>query len=258
MARVAIVTGGTRGIGEAISVALKDMGMNVAANYAGNDERAREFTDRTGIPAYKWDVSDFEACQDGVKKIEADLGPIDVLVNNAGVDLTGALHELPAEKIEELVAVNLVAPMLLCRAVLPAMWKRGRGHILNVSSLAGTNALPGVLPYSASKAGLSHFTAGLRAECKGTPVTTTLAEIGPVESSMMDSLRSHEPTRKAVARLSALKLSVDLDLDKVVAALVEAIRTEKRHVRMPARDIMFPALVEAPRRITEFLLAGVN
>jgi acetoacetyl-CoA reductase len=85
MARVAIVTGGTRGIGEAISVALKDMGMQVAANYAGNEERARAFTERTGIPAYKWDVADFDACQKGVAQVEADLGPIDVLVNNAGI-----------------------------------------------------------------------------------------------------------------------------------------------------------------------------
>src|SRR5688572_1780007 len=85
MARVAIVTGGTRGIGEAISIALKDMGMKVAANYAGNDERAREFTDRTGIPAYKWDVADYDSCQEGVGKVEADLGPVDVLVNNAGI-----------------------------------------------------------------------------------------------------------------------------------------------------------------------------
>src|SRR5262249_8520893 len=126
-----------------------------------------------GGDAYPADLSDPDAIAPLVARIEAD-GPIDVLVNNAGLDLTGTFTELPADGIGQLLAVNLLAPMLLCRDVIPAMVRRGRGHIMNVSSLAGTNALPGVVPYSTSKAGLSHFTAGLRAELKGTCVTTTL------------------------------------------------------------------------------------
>jgi short-subunit dehydrogenase len=251
-----VVTGASRGIGAALATSLAAEGARVvfiARSREAIEKRAAEL----GGEAYAADLAHGERIERLVREIEA-VGPIDVLVNNAGIDLTGSLPELAAEDIQQLVAVNLTAPMLLCRAALPGMWKRGRGHILNVSSLAGTNALPGVAPYSASKAGLSHFTAALRAECKGTPVTTTLAEIGPVESTMMDALRSHEPTRKAFERLGALKLTVDLEIDDVVAALVEAIRTEKRHVRMPARDMMFPMLVEAPRRITEFLLAGVK
>ena len=251
-----VVTGASRGMGAGLAQSLAAVGARVVLVARSRDAIEKLAADLGG-EAYAADLAHGDRIERLVREIEA-VGPIDVLVNNAGVDLTGALHELAADDIEQLIAVNLVAPMLLCRAVLPGMWKRERGHILNVSSLAGTNALPGVAPYSASKAGLSHFTAALRAECKGTAVTTTLAEIGPVESDMMDSLRSHEPTRKAVARLAALRLSVDLDMDKVVAALVEAIRTEKRHVRMPARDVMFPMLVEAPRRITEFLLAGVK
>src|SRR5438309_10351611 len=94
MARVAIVTGGTRGIGEAISIALRDMGMTVAANYAGNEERAREFSDRTGIASYKWDVGDFDACQEGVRRVEVDLGPTDVLVNNAGITRDGTMRKV--------------------------------------------------------------------------------------------------------------------------------------------------------------------
>jgi acetoacetyl-CoA reductase len=101
MARVAIVTGGTRGIGEAISIALNDMGMKVAANYAGNDERAREFSDRTGIATYKWDVSDFEACQEGVRKVEADLGPIDILVNNAGITRDTTIRKMSHQQWQE-------------------------------------------------------------------------------------------------------------------------------------------------------------
>src|SRR6476646_2321943 len=98
MARVAIVTGGTRGIGEAISVALRDLGMQVAANYAGNEERASEFSDRTGIKAYKWDVSDFEACQQGVQKVEAEIGPVDVLVNNAGITRDTTIRRMSAQQ----------------------------------------------------------------------------------------------------------------------------------------------------------------
>src|SRR3954447_21559234 len=103
MARVAIVTGGHRRIGEAISIALKDMGMKVAANYAGNDERAREFTDRTGITAYKWDVSDCDACQRGVQKVEAELGPVDVLVNNAGITRDTTMKRMDRQKWQEVI-----------------------------------------------------------------------------------------------------------------------------------------------------------
>src|SRR5207248_11786019 len=106
MARVAIVTGGTRGIGEAISIALKGMGMNVAANYAGNDERAREFSERTGIAAYKWDVADFDACQEGVRRVEADLGPVDVLVNNAGITRDAPMKRMDHAKWQEVIDVN--------------------------------------------------------------------------------------------------------------------------------------------------------
>src|SRR5919106_1229822 len=107
MARVAIVTGGTRGIGEAISIALKDMGMKVAANYAGNDERAREFSDRTGIATYKWDVSDFDACQDGVGKVEAELGPVDVLVNNAGITRDSTIRKMSQQQWQDVIDTNL-------------------------------------------------------------------------------------------------------------------------------------------------------
>jgi short-subunit dehydrogenase len=147
--------------------------------------------------------------------------------------------------------------MLLCRAVLPGMLARRRGQLVNISSMSGTNALPGIAPYSTSKAGLSHFTAVLRAELKGTPVTTTLAVLGPIRSDMMRSLRDHAPTRRALARLKTLGLVVDLDMDAVVDALVAAVEHDRRHLRLPRRDAVFPMLVEAPRRVTEWLLAGV-
>jgi len=121
MARVAIVTGGTRGIGEAISIALKDMGMQVAANYAGNDERAREFADRTGVAVYKWDVANFDACQDGVRQVEADLGPVDVLVNNAGITRDATMKRMDRAKWQEVIDVNLGGCFNMAKAVFEGM-----------------------------------------------------------------------------------------------------------------------------------------
>lgn len=251
-----VVTGGSRGIGAALATELAARGARVAL-VARSAEPLEKLAAELGGESFPADLADASAIEPLVRSIEAD-GPIDVLVNNAGVDLTGELVTLPADAITRLVAVNLCAPILLCRAVIPGMRDRGRGHIVNVSSLAGTNALPGVAPYSASKAGLSHFTAGLRAELKGTPITTTLAQIGPVESTMIESLRAHERTRRALARLERLHLSFDLEMPVVVDALVDAIEREKRHVRLPKRDALFPLITEVPRRLTEVLLAGVR
>jgi short-subunit dehydrogenase len=251
-----VVTGASRGIGAALATELAARGARVVL-VARSAEPLEKLAAELGGEAFPADLADASVLEPLVRRIEAD-GPIDVLVNNAGIDLTGDLLALPTEDITELVAVNLCAPMLLCRAVIPAMQTRGRGHIVNVSSLSGTNAIPGVAPYAASKAGLSHFTAGLRADLKGTPITTTLVEIGPVKGTMIDSLRAHEPTRRALRRLELLQVVRDLDMSVVVDAIADAIENEKRHVRLPKRDALFPLIVEVPRRLTEFLLTGVR
>jgi short-subunit dehydrogenase len=251
-----VITGASRGLGAALAARVAGRGARVAL-VARSHGAIADLAAELGGDAYPADLADAEVIEPLIARVTAD-GPIDVLVNNAGVDLTGALTELPAERIRELILVNLLAPMLLSRAVIPGMLERRTGHIVNVSSLAGTNALPGVAPYSTSKAGLSHFTASLRAELKGTPISTTLVEIGPVESSMMDSLRGHEPTRRALARLAKLQLVADLDMDHVADALVGAIERDRRHLRLPHRDALFPLLTEAPRRMTEWLLTGVD
>ncbi len=251
-----VVTGASRGIGAQLVTKLAARGARVALVARSRDaiaDRARVL----GGDAYPADLADASTIEPLVRAIEAD-GSIDVLVNNAGVDLTGPFTELEPDRIRELIAINLVAPMLLSREVIPAMRARRRGHIMNVSSLAGTNALPGLAPYSASKAGLSHFTAGLRAECKGTGITTTLAQIGPVVSPMMESLHGHPATERALTRLRHLHLAVELDMATVVDALVAAIEHDRRHVRLPRRNALFPILTEGPRRITELLLTGVR
>jgi uncharacterized protein len=251
-----VVTGASRGIGAELATRLAQKGARVALVARSHDAIAKLAADLGG-DAYPADLADATVIDPLVRAIEAD-GPIDVLVNNAGVDLTGSLTELDPDRIQQLVAINLLAPMLLSRAVIPSMRSRGSGHIMNVSSLAGTNALPGVASYSASKAGLSHFTAALRAECKGTGITTTLAEIGPVESSMMESLHGYPPTERALRRLTRLHVAVELEMGTVVDALVDGIEKSRRHVRLPRRNAAFPILTEAPRRITEMLLTGVR
>src|SRR5258708_39580748 len=153
MARVAIVTGGTRGIGEAISVALRDMGMNVAANYAGNDERAREFADRTGIAAYKWDVSDYDACQEGCAKVAAELGPVDVVVNNAGITRDGTILKMTYQMWKEVMDTNLGGCFNMAKAVFPGMRERNFGRIVNIGSINGQGGQYGPGNYPPAKRG---------------------------------------------------------------------------------------------------------
>ena len=158
MARVAIVTGGTRGIGEAISVALKDMGMTVAANYAGNDDRARAFSQRTGIQAYKWDVADFDACMAGVAQVESDLGPVDVLVNNAGITRDSTMKRMDHSKWQDVIDTNLGGCFNMAKAVFEGMQSRGYGRIVNIGSINGQAGQYGQVNYAAAKSGIHGFT----------------------------------------------------------------------------------------------------
>jgi len=164
MARVAIVTGGTRGIGEAISLALKDMGMTVAANYAGNDERAKAFTDRTGIKAFKWDVGDYDAVQEGVKQVEAELGAVDVVVNNAGITRDGTLLKMDKQAWNEVIDTNLGGCFTMAKAVFPGMKERGWGRIVNIGSINGQAGQYGQVNYAAAKSGIHGFTKALAQE----------------------------------------------------------------------------------------------
>jgi len=162
--RVALVTGGTRGIGEGICKALKEAGYTVAANYGGNDEAANKFKSETGIPVYKWDVSDFEACQAGIAKVEADLGPVEVLVNNAGITRDTMLHKMTLEQWKAVIDTNLGSLFNMCRPVIEGMRERGFGRIVNISSINGQKGQMGQTNYSAAKAGDIGFTKALAQE----------------------------------------------------------------------------------------------
>src|SRR5215475_11705974 len=158
MARVAVVTGGTRGIGEAISKTLKAAGYKVAANYAGNDEAAQKFKAETGIPVYKWDVSSYDACAAGLKQIEADLGPVDVLVNNAGITRDTMFHRMKPEQWTAVINTNLNSLFNMCRPVIEGMRERKFGRVINISSINGQKGQMGQANDSAAKAGELGFT----------------------------------------------------------------------------------------------------
>jgi short-subunit dehydrogenase len=252
-----VVTGASRGIGAALAIELAARG-HALVLVARDAEALVAVSERTGGgEVVVADLADLDALAPVARTIEAG-GPIDVLVNNAGIDQTGEFAALDPTAIARLLTVNLTAPLLLTRAVLPEMLRRGAGHVVNVSSLSGTNTVPGLVPYSASKAGLSHATGVLRHELRDTAIATTLVEIGPVRSEMMDHLRSYGPTRRSMQRIARLGLTYDLPMARVVRAIANGIEQRRRHVRLPRRDLLFPLLTEAPRRVTEVLLRGVD
>ena len=188
MARVAIVTGGTRGIGEAISLALKDAGMTVAANYAGNEERAREFTERTGIASYKWDVGDFDACAANIATIEADLGPVDILVNNAGITKDAMFHKMTLQQWQAVIGTNLNGLFNMTRPVWEGMRERGFGRIINISSINGQKGQAGQANYSAAKAGDIGFSKALALEGAKKGITVNTICPGYINTDMMATI----------------------------------------------------------------------
>ena len=188
MPRVAVVTGGTRGIGAAISKALGGAGYKVAANYGGNDEAAQKFKGETGIAVYKWDVSSFDACSAGVKQVEADLGPIDVLVNNAGITRDTMFHRMKPEQWSEVINTNLGSLFNMCRPVIEGMRTRKFGRIINISSINGQKGQMGQANYSAAKAGEIGFTKALAQESAKSGITVNAICPGYIATDMVKAV----------------------------------------------------------------------
>ena len=188
MARVALVTGGTRGIGAAISKAMKAAGYKVAASYAGNDAAAEKFKADTGIPVYKWDVSSFDACVAGVKQVEADLGPVDVLVNNAGITKDGAFHKMTVEQWNSVINTNLGSLFNMTRQVIEGMRARKFGRVISISSINGQKGQFGQVNYSAAKAGDIGFTKALALENARKGVTVNCIAPGYIDTDMVASV----------------------------------------------------------------------
>ena len=220
MARVAIVTGGTRGIGEAISIALNDMGMTVAANYAGNEERARAFTERTGIASFKWDVSDFEACQEGVRRVEGELGPVDVLVNNAGITRDTTMKRMDHQKWQEVIDTNLGGCFNMAKAVFDGMAERGYGRIVNIGSINGQAGQYGQVNYAAAKSGIHGFTKALAQEGARSGVTVNAIAPGYIDTDMVAAV-PEDVLGKIIAKIPVKRLGKAEEIARGVAFLVD-------------------------------------
>ena len=220
MARVAVVTGGTRGIGEAISVALKNAGYTVAANYAGNDARAMAFSARTGIKAYKWDVADFFACVEGVKEIESDLGPVDVIVNNAGITRDATMKKMNRQAWDEVLDTNLGGCFNMCKAAWDGMLARGFGRIVNIGSINGQAGQYGQVNYAAAKSGIHGFTKALGQEGAAKGITVNAIAPGYIDTDMVAAVPA-EVLAKIVARIPVGRLGHADEIARGVLFLVD-------------------------------------
>lgn len=219
MARVALVTGGTRGIGEAVSIALQNAGYKVAANYGGNDEAAKAFTERTGITAYKFDVGDFDAVKAGVDKIEQELGPIEVLVNNAGITRDGTMHKMDTAKWEKVIDTNLGSCFNTARCVIEGMRERGFGRIVNISSVNGQAGQYGQVNYAAAKSGILGFTKALALEGAGKGITVNSVAPGYVETDMVRAVPQNV-LDKIIATIPVGRLGKPEDIARTVMFLI--------------------------------------
>ncbi len=196
MARTALVTGGTRGIGAAIATALKAAGYQVAANYAGNDDAAKTFTDETGIKTYKWSVADYDACVQGLKTVEGDLGPVDVIVNNAGITRDAPFHKMKPEQWREVIDTNLTGVFNMTHPAWPGMRERGFGRIITISSINGQKGQFGQANYAASKAGDLGLTKTLAQEGAGKGITANAICPGYIATDMVMAVP--EKVREAI------------------------------------------------------------
>ena len=218
MARVAIVTGGTRGIGEAISIALRDAGLTVAANYAGNEQKAAEFTARTGIKAYKWDVSDHDACIEGCRRVEEELGPVDVLVNNAGITRDGTMKRMTRQMWDEVIDVNLGGCFNMAKAVWDGMNERKFGRVVNIGSINGQAGQYGQVNYAAAKSGIHGFTKALAQEGARAGITVNAIAPGYIDTEMVAAV-PEDVLAKIVAKIPVGRLGKAEEIARGVALL---------------------------------------
>jgi acetoacetyl-CoA reductase len=217
--RVAVVTGGTRGIGGAISEALAGAGYKVAANYFGSTDRAKAFEDRTGIPTFRFDVGDFEASREGVKRIEQEVGVVDVLVNNAGITRDGTLHKMSFEAWDEVVRTNLTSCFNMCRHVIEGMRERKFGRIVNIGSVNGQAGQYGQVNYAAAKSGMHGFTKALAQEGAKVNVTVNAVAPGYVNTDMVRAV-PEKVLEKIIAGIPVGRLGETSDIVRAVLFLV--------------------------------------
>lgn len=219
MGRVALVTGGTRGIGESICKMLKDEGYTVVANYAGNDEKAQAFSDETGIAVYKFDVGNLPACEEAIAKIEREVGSIDVLVNNAGITRDGTMHKMSYEQWYDVVRTNLGSCFYVTRCLINGMRERGFGRIVNIGSINGQAGQYGQVNYAAAKSGIHGFTKALAQECAAKGITVNAIAPGYVATDMVRAVPENV-LEKIVAKIPVGRLGEAEDIARGVLFLV--------------------------------------
>ena len=218
MSKVAIVTGGTRGIGQAISVELKNRGYNVAANYGGNDEAARKFNAETGIPVFKWDVGDYDACVAGLKQVESELGPISIIVNNAGITRDTMLNRMTPQQWKDVIRVDLDSVFNMVQPVINGMRDRGFGRIINISSLNGQKGQAGQCNYSAAKAGVIGFSKALAQESARKGITVNCVAPGYIDTEMVAAV-PEKVLQSLIAMIPVGRLGKAEEIAKCVAFL---------------------------------------
>lgn len=252
-----VITGASRGIGAALADAFAARGATLTL-VARSVENLTAVSERTGGNVVPADLADPAVVEGLIARIEAAHGPVDVLVNNAGIDAAGGFVDMDPADLERLVRLNCITVAELSRQVLPGMIERGRGHLVQLSSLAATGVFPGISTYSGTKAFVSQLSFGIRMELRGLPVGVTVVEPGlVVPTDMADGVQAYGPTDASFRRFYRLGLLADVQVTTLAAKTVRAVETGKRNVRLPRRAVLFPMITDLPRRLADLLLAGV-
>jgi uncharacterized protein len=254
-----LVTGGSRGIGEALARELYGQGAQVVL-VARNAELVEQVAASLGPRAHAVaaDLADPSQVTGLIARCEQKVGgPIDVLVNNAGLDEIGLLSTAQAEDVRRIHQVNLLTPIELCRQIVPGMLARNAGHIVNVSSMAGSGAFTGMTLYASTKGGLTSFTGVLNHELRKTAIDVTIVELGPIPTDMLDHVNSFEPVRRSFKRAARLQLLPSVDRSVVAREVTAAISKGKRTVRLPKRAAAFPILRATPQRVLDLILRDI-
>ncbi len=250
------ITGGSRGIGEAMARRFAAGGARVSLAARSAEALGAVAADLDGW-SFPTDLFDDTAVDGLIERVEAEAGPIDVLVNNAGLETSTWFHQVDPATIRNLNRLNLEVPMLLTRQVLPGMLARGRGHLVYTSSLAGASSFPGLAAYCGTKAGLTNFASTVRAELRDHPVGVTIVAPGPVDTQMWDTIEEESDMAPVLERLRKLQLIPTAKPEKIAKRTVAAVEKDRRHVRSPRRLSTTFWLNESPRRLIEGILSGV-
>lgn len=252
-----LITGGSRGIGAAMARAFAARGAKVSVA-ARSTDALKAVAAPIGAATFTVDLADADQTEALIPTVEAEAGPIDILMSNAGIETTDHLHNVDVDTLRQISRINLEAPMVLTRQVLPGMLERNRGHLAYTSSLAATSGFPGLASYGATKAGLSNFVSAIRLELRDTNIHTTVISPGPVDTDMWDQVEQATQISPVVNRLAKLQLLPKKSPDYLAKRVVKAVESNARHVRTPRRLSTNFWLRESPARMTEWMMTGVE